>query len=342
MKPARILVTCCLGDYMRSTIKCYRDNPDNRDLFIVGCDMRQMEHNWVDVDKFYHTSPCNSDDYINELLLICKIEKIDILIPCHTNELEKLALSLDLFSTIGTKVAVADASSLHLINDKIRSAAFLKYICVDMPKYMAVESADMLGTLNDKSLFDFFPNGFVVKERHNCGGRGMRVYKEQNSFNADDIDYIRGIIATDGGVLIQEYLDGKEFTVDIIADHGDVLYAVCRHNELMENGVARISTIVNDESIIEMCGLICKATRYHGNIGFDIRCSDGKPFIIDINPRLTATVSLAAAAGINLPYYGLKLALGEEVPVDCELRYGTKIVRRISDTFYDSEGNEIV
>mgnify|MGYP000599909803 CR=1 FL=1 len=43
----------------------------------------------------------------------------------------------------------------------------------------------------------------------------------------------------------------------------------------------------------------------HG--GFDLKeNSDGVPYIIDINPRLTATVSLIQKAGLNLPYYGYR------------------------------------
>ena len=40
-----------------------------------------------------------------------------------------------------------------------------------------------------------------------------------------------------------------------------------------------------------------------GNVGFDfMRNADGVPVLMDINPRLTATVSVIAAGGVNLPY----------------------------------------
>ena len=39
------------------------------------------------------------------------------------------------------------------------------------------------------------------------------------------------------------------------------------------------------------------------------------PKVIEINPRMGGSISLSVAAGVNLPYYSVKLALNEKLPI---------------------------
>ncbi len=61
---------------------------------------------------------------------------------------------------------------------------------------------------------------------------------------------------------------------------------------------------------------------------------------MDINPRITATVSLFAAAGLNLPYLRIKQLLNETLP-KCEVHYGTRLKRRYDEIFTDANGKLI-
>lgn len=58
---------------------------------------------------------------------------------------------------------------------------------------------------------------------------------------------------------------------------------------------------------------------------------------MDINPRTTATVSVIAAAGVNLPYLRVKQLLGEPFP-QCQVRYGTRLKRRYGEMFTGPDG----
>lgn len=68
--------------------------------------------------------------------------------------------------------------------------------------------------------------------------------------------------------------------------------------------------------------------------------ADGEPILMDINPRITATVSVIAAAGINLPYLRVKQLLNEVFP-ECKLEYGTTLVRKYGEYMVDPKGNPI-
>ena len=344
MKEVTILVTCCLGDYMQGTIQCYKNNPDNRPIRVIGCDMNDMVYNFVGVDKFYKVSRCDTDPplYVSELLRICHEEKVDILIPFNTNELEPISWCIEDFESIGTKVLVSDIKALDIANDKIR---FLEHFCGDIPtpKYLATSSYGELKAFLRKNK----GKTFTIKQRHSCGSRGFRIIgkdeglldtKPNGVFIQDE--ELRKLLGGSEEFLIQEYLPGDEYTVDLVVDHGEVLYAACKLNSNMENGVARLSTIYPPlPSVMWPCRYVCKALKLHGNIGFDLKCDQyAKPYIIDCNPRMTATVSLVAKAGINMPYIALQLALGEPVRDDYQLKYGTSIVRRIKDYYFDESG----
>lgn len=342
MKEVTILVTCCLGDYMQGTIRCYKNNPDNRPVRVIGCDMNDMVYNFVGVDKFYKVSRCDSDRYIEELMAICVKENVDVLIPFNTNELEIVSWYEETFAANGTKVLVSKPRALEVANDKI---SFHDYFIgrIPTPKYHVTSSYDELKSF----LCDNKGTTFTIKQRHSCGSRGFRIIGSNEDFldgkpNGVFIqdEELQKLLDGSEEFLVQEYLPGDEYTVDLVVDHGNVLYRACKLNSNMENGVARHSTIYAPlPSVVEPCIYVCKALKLHGNIGFDLKCDEyGRPYIIDCNPRMTATVSLVAKAGINMPYIALQLALGEPVRDDYQLKYGTSIVRRITDYYFDESG----
>ena len=346
MKPVTILLTCCLGDYMQGTISCYKNNPDGREIRIVGTDMNDMTYNFVGVDKFYKVSRCNAPSYISELYKICKKEKVDVLIPCNTNELERLSVAKDKFLKIGTTVLVSDIGGLTIANDKIKSYQFFADNGILTPVTLITSSYDELRAFLDSNA----GTTFVMKQRHGCGSRGFRIIGRNDKLLTDkpsgvfiEDEELRRVFDGSTEYIVQEYLPGAEYTVDLLSYKGGALYFACKINSNMENGVARKSTIVYNPQCVEQCIEVCKLLNLHGNIGFDLKYSeDGVPIIIDVNPRLTATISLVAKAGLNLPYLALQMALMEYIKPDYKLKYGTSLIRRIQDYYFDERGDVIV
>ena len=85
------------------------------------------------------------------------------------------------------------------------------------------------------------------------------------------------------------------------------------------------------EQVVEKLGL-------DGVIGIDYKfAEDGSCRLLEINPRIDATVSIFAAGGLNLPYLCIKKMLGEELP-EVAVRYGTRLKRRYLEMFTDQEG----
>jgi len=109
-----------------------------------------------------------------------------------------------------------------------------------------------------------------------------------------------------------EYLPGKEYSVDILCDKGKILAAVTRLRLSIFYGLAMHAQVVDEPDVQEAaCELVKKlGLSYVVNVQFR-RDASGVAKLMEINPRIPGTIGLTVAAGINMPYLALKIALGE-------------------------------
>jgi carbamoyl-phosphate synthase large subunit len=136
-----------------------------------------------------------------------------------------------------------------------------------------------------------------------------------------------------------EYLPGKEYSVDILCQNGKCYSVIPRSREQVKLGISFIGTVEKNEELIELSRKIIHETGLSYNINLQFKCDEnGAPKLIEINPRLSGTVFLCVAAGVNLPYLGVKLALGEEIP-RLEPRWVTRLIRYWDGIFYDNHGH---
>ena len=105
--------------------------------------------------------------------------------------------------------------------------------------------------------------------------------------------------------------------------------------------MAQASVLQYDELAYKVSEQVIDLLQMDGNVGFDFMRNDREEAVLmDINPRITATISIMAAGGVNLPYLRVKQLLGEELP-KCEPQYGTRIRRRYGEMFTDKDDNLI-
>ena len=140
-------------------------------------------------------------------------------------------------------------------------------------------------------------------------------------------------------MMIMEYLPGCEYTVDLLAAHGKVLYIAGRRNTSSHASIAMESVVEKKDAAYTLCESIVSILQLDGNIGFDFMLdANDNPVLTDLNPRITATIVIYLAAGVNFPYMRVKQLLGESLP-DCSVKYGTRLVRKYWDILCDEYGN---
>ncbi len=342
MRDITVLLSAAGSPTMPGQIKCFRNNGE-RNIRIVGVDMIEDPTIGMMADAYYQVPVATDPSYVDRILGICEKESVDIYFPNISAEIGPVAARIDEFNAIGTIISTADEETVNVLNNKLKVYEYLKENSIEVPRFYPVRTVEDF----EKGCVEMgYPEKAVcLKLTENSGSRGVRIidstknryqifaHEKPNSFFTsyeDMLSILKSAEKLDEMMLV-EYMPGNEYTVDLLADKGETLYIAGKENEISLMSIAQRSVVTKIDSAYETCESIAKLFGYTGCIGFDfMKNAEGKPVLMDINPRLTATVSVLAAAGINLPYLRVKQLLGEEMP-ECKVNYGTLLVRRYGE-----------
>lgn len=350
MRPVTVMMSASGSQFAPGIIKCFKDNGE-REIKVVGGDMSTDPTNKYLVDKFYRVPAVKDPSYADVLLDICRKEKVDIFFPQMSAELPVLLENISRFDDAGIKVSITRNDSLYIANNKLKLFEFMKENNIPVSKFSVMSSLDDF----DKAIREVgYPEKPVcVKLTESSGARGVRViddsksryhifaHEKPDSFYISYEDMKKTLEDADEfpELMVMEYLSGDEYDVDLIADNGKVLFMAGRRNPVMVMSITQESVLEKNEEAYRIAEQIVEKLGLDGVIGIDYKfAEDGSCRLLEINPRIDATVSVFAAGGLNLPYLQVKHLLGEELP-EVEVRYGTRLKRRYLEMFTDQEGD---
>ena len=341
MNDISVLITAAGNQYMPGICRSIKENGE-RKIRLIGADMNQDDTILQMCDAYYKVPRVDDPGYIEALLSICKTEKVNVLLPIMSAELEALADNISEFEALGTKVSVSRSNALKIANNKLALFRFMEAEGMRCPKYMLINSVDDI----DEAI-RAIGVPCVFKLNTGSGSRGMRIvdpaisrrdillHEKPNSVytTAEDLREILkyGQMPPMHAV---EYLPGNEYTVDMLLDNGTVRYCLCRRGLFVQGSIILNGIVENRPEITEMCAKVASRLKLHGNISFDVKeRADGVPVIIECNPRATAGIAEFTASGVNLLYLCIKMLLGEPLP-SIEPKYGVVMVRRYMEMYY--------
>ena len=352
MRPVTVMMSASGSQFAPGIIKCFKDNGE-REIKVIGGDMSTDPTNKYLVDKFYRVPAVKDPTYADVLLDICKKEKVDIFFPQMSAELPVLLENISRFDDAGIKVSITRNDSLYIANNKLKLFEFMKENNIPVSKFAVISSLDDF----DKAIREVgYPEKPVcVKLTESSGARGVRViddsksryhifaHEKPDSFYISYEDMKKTLEDADEfpELMVMEYLSGDEYDVDLIADNGKVLYMAGRRNPVMVMSITQESVLEKNEEAYRIAEQVVEKLGLDGVIGIDYKfADDGSCRLLEINPRIDATVSIFAAGGLNLPYLCIKKMLGEELP-EVDVRYGTRLKRRYLEMFTDNRGEYI-
>lgn len=358
MKPVTVFLTASGSAFAPGIIKCLKKNGE-REIRVIGGDMTDDPSNRYLVERFYQIPAASSPQYVEEILSICNKEKVDILLPQMSAELPVYLENLHRFKRIGTMVSMTRNPNVNIANNKCHLFEFMEEHGIETPEFFSVHS------------FDEFKHGLfalgypykpvVVKLPESSGARGVRVIDESKSkfelfahekptsvyVSYEDMKSILLDAEKTLGkgrfpeLMLMEYLPGDEYDIDLLAEEGTVRYSAGRRNPEMVMSISQTSVLEYNERAEKLAAQLVKVLELDGNLGFDFKFdSAGKVQLLEINPRIDATVSIFAAGGLNLPYLRIKQLLGEELP-EVKVNYGVRLKRRYMEIFTDEQGKLI-
>ncbi len=352
MRDITVLKSAVGSNVAPGGLACLRNNGE-RKIKIIGVDMSDDPTISQLVDIFYKVPASTDPNYCDIMFDICRRENVDIYIPGISAEVSAISKREKDFTDLGVILSISNQESVLIANNKLLTYRKLREKGIPVPNFYAVRSVSDF--IEGCKVLGYPEKSVCLKIVNGSGSRGVRiidskksryqifVHEKPNSFytSYDDMLEILKEPKELVEMMLVDYMPGNEYTVDLLAQNGEVLYMVGRENIVSLMSIAQESILVQNEHAYKVSRDVVKVLQMDGNIGIDfMKDENGTPVLMDINPRLTATVSLAAIGGINLPYLRIKQLLREPLP-KCKIEYGTHLKRRYLDMFSDSNGNAI-
>ena len=116
--------------------------------------------------------------------------------------------------------------------------------------------------------------------------------------------------------LFVEFLPGQEFTVDILCGlQGNLVVAVPRSRLEVDRGISSRGKTEKRQDIIQYTKKICSILKFIGPINIQFKLNqEGKPRLMDVNPRMSGGFPITAASGVNSLELMINILKGEELP----------------------------
>lgn len=343
-KPLTVMVSACGYQFMPALSDCLKDNGE-RSIKIVGTDMNQDDTILQMVDVFYQVPAAKDSRYIDIVLDICKKENVDIYIPTMSYELIPILDNIEKFKKLGVIVSISNRTSIEICTNKLKFYKFMRDNHFPMVEFYSAHSVD---EVKEAFIKLGYPNKAIcMKAIESSGSRGIRIVdpnksrfdilfgEKPNSFYISYEELIEILSEREEmpEVVVMEAIPGAEFSVDLIADHGKILYMCARQSNVITASIPQAATLFEDKKAYKICKDVVRLLKIDGNADFDFKYdADGNPVLMEVNPRIAATMAIFKAGGMNLVYLRLKQLLGEELP-KIDVKYGVRLVRRYLEMF---------
>lgn len=225
--------------------------------------------------------------YVSQLLALCAEHQIDAVVPTVDAELQPLSRAADSFAKRQIRLLVASPETLQVTLDKWQ----LVQLCA--PHVPVPKTALCNPQLRWESPFPC-----IIKPRTGSGSRGVQLIEDSAGLAA---------CPRNGTLLVQEFLPGEEFSVDVyVGVDGQVHAAVPRLRLKVDSGVAITSRTLSDSVLIEQACAVAQAIGLRGVANIQFRRDHwGTPRLLEVNPRFAGTMSLTVHSGVNIPQMAL-------------------------------------
>lgn len=296
MKPMNILFTSAGRRF--SIIEHFKKTLQNLNMpgILVTADMSRLSAASFVADKRELIVPVKSEEYIEQLLSLCKKNNIRLLIPLIDTELLVLSQNKTLFSSEGVTVLVSSPEVVAICKDKRNTATFFTQAGFKTPKIYDPE-----GILNNPAAqYPFFLKPAMGSS--SIGAMRIENAKELAFFK----DYIKNCI-------VQDCIEGEEYTLDVLVNFkGNVETVVPRLRIETRAGEVSKGMTVRNTALLEAGRRLISALP--GAVGcITVQCfltSDQSVVFTEINPRFGGGHPLSIQAGADFPRWIMQTMQG--------------------------------
>jgi len=250
---------------------------DRYEMHFADADREAIDPS-IPEDRRHEIPFANVPEFGKNLCELFQTLEIDLLVPGVDEELPTVA---DLVERGQLNALLPPKLFVETHMDKAESMKTLGELA---PRTVPAENAADLG----------FP--CIVKPRKGRGSRGVSVLHSPEQLAA----YLTLSDQEAGGCIAQELGVGEEFTVMMAADSAGTLRAIVPVAVGIKRGITLRAETRRDEIVEAACRKVHEADPVSGCYNIQlIRQDDGRILVFEINPRVSTTMCLGVAAGVD-------------------------------------------
>jgi predicted ATP-grasp superfamily ATP-dependent carboligase len=238
-----------------------------------------------------------------------------VIIPSSDGTLELLrAHRAEL--TQHTALALAQESALKIAVNKEQTLAIAEQLGIGVPRGVVVKAVDEVA---EAVCTIGLPSVVKPIESWQWGEQqGVRLISELVTTPDEARQAVEGLTQHGGTVLFQQFLSGRREAVSFLYADGEMYarfaqWAKRTQPPLGGTSVYRQSIAIPDD-IGAQAEQLVREIELDGYSEVEFRRdSKGKPYLMEINPRLSASVEVAVRAGVDFPYLLYQWANREQI-----------------------------
>ncbi|MEI6448549.1 MAG: ATP-grasp domain-containing protein [Actinomycetes bacterium] len=344
LPPLKLVLTAVGCPGASTLIRMLKANGE-REIHIHGVDMRPDAVGRFLCDGFSLVPAGAAPAFIPALAEVVERERPDLLFVQSSHEIETVARHRGGFEALGARVLADGVRGIETAGDKALMHAACNQIAVPQPELLLPRSLDEFVAGARALGYPDVPVCFkppVAK-----GSRGFRILSaevdrvhellhERPMSRYMTLPELEGLfrgVEPFPALMLMEYVDAPEITVDLFADKGEVVFYQTRTREEFLTGLAMAFKTIDRPDLVELSRKVVR----HLELDYfqSIQWIGGK--LLEINPRVSTFVY---QEDFIIPYLGIKYALGELTKANvagmqARVRTSRRSVRYYDQVFWD-------
>jgi carbamoyl-phosphate synthase large subunit len=339
LPPLKVVLTAVGCPGASTLIRMLKANGE-REIRVHGVDMRPDAVGRFLCDGFSLVPAGASPSFIPALAAVVEKVRPDLLFVQSSHEIEIVARHRGVFEALGAKVLADGVSGIATAGDKALMHAACSQISVPQPTLLLPSSLDEFVAGAHELGYPDVPVCFkppVAK-----GSRGFRILSAEvdrvhellherpinRYMTLPEFEGLFRDVTPFPRLMLMEYVDAPEITVDLFADRGEVVFHQTRTREEFLTGLAMAFKTIDRPDLVELSRAVVR----HLELDYfqSIQWIGGR--LLEINPRVSTFVY---QEDFIIPYLGIKYALGELTGDDIAARQARVRASRRSVRYYD-------
>ena len=278
MTKKTILITGVGGAAGRYLIQMAQKN----DFKVVAVDANPKAYGLLFGDVNIVVPDSSHPNFLTRIQEICSNFAVDFIYPLIDEEI----ILLKSLESDALKVICPNVKFVETAIDKYQLMKELSRNAIDVPKTF------LLGDNLDGVEFPA-----IIKPRSGRGSRGIRIIENEDDLK-EALEILKGSYDQ---YIIQSLIQGDEYTISVVANSKCEFLAVVSKKIIDKKGITRFAVVEKNDVLWQLGVDLVKKFKLDNpvNVQLIINEIDSKPYIFEINPRFSTTVSLTIEAGMN-------------------------------------------